>query len=160
MNLTEVRSFLGFCNFYRCFIRNFSEIAKPLNELMQKDKKWTWEIDQNQAFLHLKFIITSSPILVFPEPHRPYLVEADSSGYATGAVLSQMHDNNKWHPVAYLSKGLSPAERNYDIYDKEMLAVICALETWRHYLEGASHPVKILTDHKNLEYFMMAQKLN
>src|SRR5713101_4505049 len=127
---------------------------------MMKDVKWKWELDQNQAFLHLKNIITSSPILVFPKPDHPYLVEADSSGYATGAVLSQMCDDDKWHPVAFLSKGLSPAEQNYNNYDKEMLAVICALEAWRHYLEGASHPVKILTDHKNLEYFMMAQKLN
>ena len=71
-----------------------------------------------------------------------------------------MQDDNKWHPVAYISKSLSPAEHNYNIYDKEMLAVICALEQWHHYLKGAKHPVQILTDHKNLEYFMTAQKLN
>jgi len=71
-----------------------------------------------------------------------------------------VRDDDKWHPVAYISKSLSPAERNYDIYDKEMLAIIHALEQWRHYLEGAKHPVQILTDHKNLEYFMTAQKLN
>src|SRR5713101_2589602 len=74
-NLTEVCTFLDFCNFYRYFIWNFSQLIKLLNELMQKDKKWEWEIAQNQAFLHLKHIITSSPILVFPEPHHPYLVE-------------------------------------------------------------------------------------
>jgi len=77
-----------------------------------------------------------------------------------GAVLSQMHDDDKWHPVTYISKSLSPAERNYDIYDKEMLATIHALEQWCHYLEGAKHLVQILTDHKNLEYFMTTQKLN
>jgi len=71
-----------------------------------------------------------------------------------------MRNDDKWHPVAYISKSLSPAERNYDIYDKEMLAVICALEQWHHYLEGTKYPVQILTDHKNLEYFMTAQKLN
>jgi len=81
-------------------------------------------------------------------------------GYATGVVLSQMREDDKWHPVAYISKSLSPAERNYDIYDKEMLAVMHMLEQWRHYLEGAKHPVQILTNHKNLEYFMTAQKLN
>ena len=89
-----------------------------------------------------------------------FLVEADSPGYATGAVLSQMHEDDKWHPVAYISKSLSPAERNYDIYNEEMLAVICALEQWHHYLKGAKHPVQILTDHKNLEYVMTTQKLN
>ncbi len=71
-----------------------------------------------------------------------------------------MREDGKWHPIAFISKGLSPAERNYDIYDKEMLMVICALDQWRHYLEGAEHPVQVLTDHKNLEYFMTAQKLN
>src|SRR5258705_10070620 len=71
-----------------------------------------------------------------------------------------MRDDDKWHPVAFISKGLSPPERNYNIYDKEMLAIIRALEQWRHYLEGAKHPVQVLTDHKNLEYFMTAQKLS
>src|SRR5882762_9081449 len=80
--------------------------------------------------------------------------------HATGAVLSQMRDDDKWHPVAYISKSLNPAEPNYDIYDKEMFAVMRALEQWSHYLEGATHPVQVLTDHKNLEYFMTAQKLN
>src|SRR5258707_11773020 len=95
-----------------------------------------------------------------PDDMGSYLMEADSSGYATSVVLSQMRDDDKWHPVAFISKGLSPAERNYDIYDKEMLAIIRALEQWRHYLEGSTHPVQVLTDHKNLEYFMTAQKLN
>jgi hypothetical protein len=102
----------------------------------------------------------SQPILVFPDPARPYLVEADNSGYATGAVLSQLHEDEKWHPVVYISKGLSPAECNYDIYDKEMLAIIRTLEQWRHYLEGAQHTVDVLMDHKNVEYFMTTQKLN
>jgi len=159
-NTTEVRSFLGFTNFYRRFIRDFSNVAKPLNTLLQKNAAWTWASEQAGAFEHLKKAICSTPILVFPDPTRSYLVEADSSGYATGAVLSQMRDDGRWHPVAFISKGLSPAERNYDIYDKEMLAVIRALEQWRHYLEGAEHPVQVLTDHKNLEYFMVAQKLN
>jgi len=159
-NVTDVRSFLGFTNFYRRFIRNFSDVAKPLNALLQKDAKWEWSDVQFKAFEHLKSLLCSKPILVFPTEDRAFLVEADSSSYATGAVLSQMREDDKWHPVAYISKSLSPAERNYDIYDKEMLAVMCALEQWCHYLKGAKHPVQILTDHKNLEYFMTTQKLN
>jgi len=159
-NTTDVRSFLGFTNFYRRFIRDFSDVAKPMNALLQKDAKWVWADEQAHAFERLKTAICSAPILVFPDPDRAYLVEADSSGYATGAVLSQMRDDDRWHPVAFISKGLSPAERNYNICDKEMLAIIRALEQWRHYLEGAKHPVQVLTDHKNLEYFMTSQKLN
>src|SRR5882762_9876314 len=159
-NTTDVRSFLGFTNFYRRFIHNFSDIAKPMNALLQKDAKWFWADEQARAFEQLKRAICSAPVLVFPDPDRAYLVEADSSGYATGAVLSQMREDDKWHPVAFISKSLSPAERNYNICDKEMLAIIRALEQWRHYLEGAKHPVQVLTDHKNLEYFMAAQKLN
>jgi len=121
---------------------------------------WTWASDQADAFECLKKAICSTPILVLLDPTCSYLVEADGSGYATGAVLSQMRDDRRWHPVAFISKSLSPAEQNYDIYDKEMLAIIQALEQWQHYLEGTEHPVQVLTDHKNLEYFMVAQKLN
>ena len=85
----------------------------------------------------------------------------DSSNFATGAVLSQQSLNdNKWHLVAFLSKSLSLVERNYKIHDKEMLGIVCALEEWRHFVEGAEHQVKIWTDHKNLEYFMTAKELN
>jgi len=88
-------------------------------------------------------------------------IEADSSDFTSGAVLSQQLPGvEKWHLVAFYSKSLSLVERNYEIHDKEMLAIIRALEEWRHFLEGARHPVEIWTDHKNLEYFMMAKKLN
>lgn len=79
----------------------------------------------------------------------------------TGAVLSQQSDSDgKWHPIVFYSKSLNAVERNYEIHDKEMLAIICALEEWRHFLEGAQHKAEIWTDHKNLEYFMTAKKLN
>src|SRR5262249_51625542 len=87
--------------------------------------------------------------------------EADGSGVATGAVLSQLSkEDHAWHPIAFLSKSLSAVERNYEIHDTEMLAIIRALKEWRHYLEGAKHNFEIWTDHKNLEYFRTAQKLN
>jgi len=96
-----------------------------------------------------------------PQDSEPFRIEADSSDFASGAVLSQqLPGEGKWHPVAFYSKSLSPVERNYEIHDKEMLAIIHALEEWRHFLEGAQHPVEIWTDHKNLEYFMTAKKLN
>ena len=86
---------------------------------------------------------------------------ADSSDFTTGAVLAQHNlEDDKWHPVTFLFKSLSPVERNYEIHNKEMLAIVRPLKEWRHFLEGAEHQGEIWTDHKNLEYFMSAKKLN
>jgi len=105
--------------------------------------------------------VTTAPVLVSPQDSEPFHIEADSSNFASGAVLSQqLPGEEKWHPVAFYSKSLSPVERNYEIHDKEILAIICVLEEWKHFLEGARHLVEIWTDHKNLEYFMTVKKLN
>jgi ribonuclease HI len=113
------------------------------------------------TFRKLKELVTSAPVLTTPADNQPFRIEADSSDFATGAVLSQLSaEDQKWHPVAFLSKSLSETERNYEIHDKEMLAIIRALEEWQHFLKGAPHKVEIWTDHKNLEYFMSAKKLN
>jgi transposase InsO family protein len=160
-NRKEVQSFLGFANFYRRFIAGFSDIARPLFDLTKKDSTFTWGTDTQRAFDDVKSAITSTPTLIQPNPDLPYRIEADGSGVATGAVLSQVSPTDgKWHPVAFASKSLSPVERNYEIHDIEMLAIIRSLEGWRHLLEGARHPIEIWTDHKNLEYFRSAQKLN
>jgi len=96
-----------------------------------------------------------------PQELDPFWIEANSLDFATGAVLSQQSTTDgKWHPVVFYSKSLSSVEQNYEIHDKEMLAIIRTLEEWRHFLEGATHPVEIWTDHKNLKYFMTAKKLN
>ena len=160
-NKREVQSFLGFANFYRRFIKDFSHHARPLFDLTRNDQKWKWDTSEATAFRKLKESITSAPVLTTPADNRPFRIEADSSDFATGAVLSQLSaEDEKWHPVAYLSKSLSETERNYEIHDKEMLAIIRALEEWRHFLEGAPDKFEIWTDHKNLEYFMSAKKLN
>ena len=160
-NRKEVQAFLGFANFYRRFVEGFSHHACPLFELTKKDAKWSWGEQEQQAFDGLKKRFTSTPILRFADDNLPYRVEADSSDVATGTVLSQQSpENNKWHPVAFYSKSLTPVERNYEIHDKEMLAIIRALEEWRHFLEGTRHRVEVWTDHKKLEYFRMAKKLN
>jgi hypothetical protein len=160
-NKKEVQSFLGFTNFYRRFIRDFSHHARPLFNLTKSDVKWRWTLEEQLAFDSLKAAVTSAPILTSPDNSRPFRIEADSSDFATGAVLSQQSPSDeKWHPVAFLSKSLSPVERNYEIHDKEMLAIIRAMEEWRHFLEGAEHQFEVWTDHKNLEYFMTAKKLN
>ncbi|GLB45293.1 putative retrotransposable element tf2 155 kda protein type 1-like [Lyophyllum shimeji] len=134
---------------------------RPLFDLTAKDAAWTWGSGQQDAFDSLKRAITFKPVLIFPDDDRPFRVEADSSDFATGAVLSQQSpEDEKWHPVAFYSKSLNAVERNYEIHDKEMLAIIRALEEWRHFLEGARHKVEIYTDHKNLQYFLTAKKLN
>ena len=100
------------------------------------------------------------PVLAIPDINGEMRVEADALDYATGGVLSMKCENRKWRPVAFISKSLNATEYNYEIHNKEMLAVIRCLETWRHYLEGAKLKFKIWTDHKNLQYFMTSQKLN
>jgi hypothetical protein len=94
------------------------------------------------------------------DPNRPAIVETDSSDFALGAVLSQRHEDGRLHPVAFLSKKLAPAELNYEIYDKEMLAIVRTFQEWRHYLQGAKHRTTVYTDHKNLEYFTTTKVLN
>jgi hypothetical protein len=112
-----------------------------------KDIRFIWGLPQEDSFMKLKELVTLAPVLVLPNNELPFRLEADGSGIATSVVLSQkLVDNNVWHPIAFLSKALNPVERNYKIHNTEMLAIIRGLEEWRHYLEGARHPVEIWTD--------------
>jgi len=108
----------------------------------------------------LKGIFTTKPVLAALDLDKKFRVEANASNYATGGVLFMKCSDNIWRPVAFISKSLSNTERNYEIHDKEMSAIIRCLEEWRHFLEGAVIKFEIWTDHKNLEYFIKAQKLN
>ena len=114
--IKEVESFLGFANFYRQFIKNFSHITKPLNKLKEK-KEWKWEEEQQKAFDELKDKITSQPVLALPKREGKFRVETDASEHAIGGVLSQEQDR-KWKSIAFLSRTMQPAERNYEIYNK------------------------------------------
>ena len=156
----QVQSFLGFGNFYRRFIRNYSTIVRPRTELTKKGQDFNWTNKCEEAFQYLKKRFTEAPILRMPDPTEPFQIECDTSKVATGAVLRQKGPDGLWHPCAYLSKSFTEAERNYQIYDRELLAIIRALEAWRHFLQGSPHPIEILTDHKNLTYFKSAQKVN
>ena len=155
----SVRSFLGLTNFYRQFIKDYATLAKPLMDLTQKYKAFTWGSAEANAFASLKSRFTTTPILAYPNNDCQFRLETDASDFVTGAVLSILKDN-KWHPVAFSSHTMSPEERNYPVADKEMLLVICTLEKWRHYLEGAKHQFDIWNDHVNLQWFIKRQDLN
>jgi len=155
-----VRSFLGFCNFYQRFIGNYAKEAKPLNELTKKTKIFKWSQECQTAFENLKKRFLERPVLVIPDPSKQFFMESDTSKWATGAVLRQHNNNGELKPCGYISHSLTQTERNYDIYDREMLAIYRALRTWRHFLEGSKHKVIIMSDHKNLTYFRKPQDLS
>src|SRR5258706_1062657 len=128
--------------------------------LTQKSKDWSWGAAKQQAFDALKSAIPSAPMLTFPSKSGPFCLECNASNFTTGAVLSQQQEDGLFHPIGFMSKSFSDMERNYQIHDKEMLAIMCALEEWRHFLEGSDQKFEIHTDHKNLSYFQEAHKLN
>uniref|UniRef100_A0A8C1QKT9 Gypsy retrotransposon integrase-like protein 1 n=1 Tax=Cyprinus carpio TaxID=7962 RepID=A0A8C1QKT9_CYPCA len=156
-----LQRFLGFANFYRRFIRNFSQLVAPLTALTSPRTTFRWSNTAEAVFTNLKSRFVSAPILVTPDPTRQFVVEVDASEVGVGAVLSQRaSSDDKMHPCAFFSHRLSPAERNYDIGNRELLAVKLALEEWRHWLEGSGVPFIVWTDHKNLEYIRSAKRLN
>ena len=156
----DICSFLGFCNFYRPFIRGFAHIARPLNELTKKDTEWNWTSRQEEAFNTLKERVTSEPVLAHPELDKQFEVEVDASGFTLGAVLLQKKSDDKKHPIVYYSSTLNAVERNYDIYELEYLAIHRAMMHWRHFLAGSPHKIIIHSDHQNLTYWKDLQKLS
>ena len=128
--------------------------------MVKKNQKWDWTEKQEKAFRELKKRFTKELVLAVPDLDTKIRMEVDTSDYATEGVLSMECEDRLWRPVAFLSKSLNETERNYEIHNKEMLAIIRGLENWRHLLEGTHFKFEIWTDHKNLEYFIKVQKLN
>jgi hypothetical protein len=160
VNVKGIQSFLGFANFYRRFIRDFSKITTPLTKLTKKEVPWLWDDAAQQAFEQLKTAMISEPILQHFDPDRPLTLETDASDYAIGAVCSQPDNSNVLHPLGYFSRKLRDAELNYDIHDKELLAIVEALNKWSTYCKSTKHSIRILSDHKNLEYWQTKKDLN
>ena len=153
-SVRDVRAFLGLAGFYRRFVEGFSLIALPLTALTQtsEGKVWRWGGDEQAAFDMLKQALSSAPVLAHPDPQRQWTVQTDASGVAIGGVLSQKQDDGTMRPVAYWSKKLSSAERNYSATERELMAIVKATEEWRVYLHGSPHPVLLRSDHKPLVY--------
>ncbi len=160
--LKELQRFLGFANFYRRFIRNFSMVAGPMTSIVNKGThRLSWSSAAIAAFRSLKERFTTAPILHHPDPDLEFTVEVDASSTGIGAVLSQRQgDPPKLYPCAFFSRKLNPTEQNYDVGNRELLAMKAAFEEWRHWLEGARHSFTVLTDHRNLEYLKSAKRLN
>ena len=133
-----MESFLRFANFYQCFIQNFSHTAKPL----KSKKEWKWDEEHQRAFKELKDKITSQLVLSLPKKEEKFQIETDASGHTIEGVLSQEQDG-KWKPIAFLLRTMQPVERNYKIYDKELLAIVEALMKWRQYLLDTMEPFEV-----------------
>ena len=158
-SIKGIQSFLGFCNFYRRFIRDYGIIAKPLIQLTKNNVPFQFSLECQAAFDLLKNLLTTAPLLRHYHQDLPCLLETDASDVVVAGVLSQQHDGD-WFPVAYFSKTMLPAELNYAVHDKEMLAIIRSFANWRAELAGTPHQVRVVTDHKALEYFMTSKQLN
>ena len=186
-SVRDIQVFIGFANFYRRFIQGFSKIAAPLTSMLKTSltvstpsQKSTMGYDETsnkkssksknlvfltvnarQAFTRLRQAFTEAPILSHFDPERHIRVETDASGYAIGGVLSQLtSDSGQWNPVAYFSQKMIPAETRYETHDGELLAIVEAFKTWRHYLEGCKYEVLVLTDYNNLRKFMDTKSLS
>src|SRR5712671_5468812 len=166
-NPTDVRSFLGFTGFYRYFIPNYLRVARPLLDLTKKATPWVWTEAQTTVFEMLKSLMCSKPVLTQPQYDKPFVVHTDASAYGVGAILLQEGDANPQkpskphlHPIAYYSATFTPTERNYNIYERELLAVIKALQNWRPHLAWTAHPFTLVTDHANLTYWKHPRKVN
>jgi hypothetical protein len=151
--ITQICSFLGLAGYYRRFIPNFSKIAKPMTKLLEKDAKFKWSPQCEEAFLTFKKLLTTAPVLAQPDIERPFDVYCDASDMGIGSVLMQ-----DGRVIAYASRQLRRHATHYPTDDLELLAVVHALKIWRHYLLG--NLVHIYTDHKSLKYLFTHPNLN
>jgi hypothetical protein len=147
--------------FIDSLIEGFSKITKPLSDSTKgSPKDWIWMDAMTKSFEKLKHCFTTMPILTHFDPHCKCIVETDASDFALDSILSQTTKDKKLQPNAFHSRKFSPAEINYEIYNKELLAIVDCFKAWPRYLEGSLHMVQVVTDHKHLEYFMTTKVLN
>lgn len=159
-SVRDIQVFLGFANFYRRFIQNFSKVVAPITRLLKKDVPFVWDDAAQKAFDSLRTAFTTEPVLAHFNPDLPCVLEPDASKTALGAVCSQPDAKGVLHPLGFYSRSLTPPERNYHVHDTELLAAIEGLEHWRHFFAYSNFPATILTDHKNLEHFSEKRPLS
>jgi len=161
LRIHDLQSFLGFANFYQRFIDNYSGIVIPLTHLLCKDTPWKWSPQCQEIFDMLKQAFTEAPVLRHYDPDHPITLECDASDYAIAAILSQTDPTtNELRPIAFYARTMIAAELNYNIYDKELLAIHEAFKQWRAYLEGTRYEIQVFSDHNNLRYFTTTKQLS
>ena len=148
-NLTQLRSFLGMVNYYGKFLHQLSSRLAPLYSLLQKGTKWYWKEEQEKAFQEVKKSLTSPKVLAHYDPNEKLQLSCDASPYGVGAVLSHVLKDGSEKPIAFASRSLAPAEKNYSQLDKEGLAVVFGVKRFHHYLFGRKFT--IFSDHKPLQ---------
>ncbi len=165
--IKDVQKFLGFANFYRRFIWDFSGIARPLTRLTRKSEPWKWSTDEEASFEGIKDAFSTASILAQFDPDRIVYVETDASNTGVAAVISQVFPievdgttNQVLKPVGFMSKGFTSAQANYTVWDRELTAFFLAFVHWRALLLSCRHVIQVITDHKNLEYFTTTRALN
>ena len=152
-NVRDVRAILGYTGYYRRFIKNYSSLARPLIDLTKKGAEFIWEKRHQAAFDTLINLMAARPVLLQPNFDKQFVLQTDASALGIGAVLLQQGDTKKLQPVEFFSATFTPTERNYDIYERELLAIMKALAHWRPYLGWTKEPFLIQTDHANLQYW-------
>nr|ABA94797.1 retrotransposon protein, putative, Ty3-gypsy subclass [Oryza sativa Japonica Group] len=152
-NVSEIRSFLGLAGYYRRFIEGFSKLARPMTELLKKEKKFQWSAACEDSFQEMKKRLTTAPVLTLPDIRKDFEIFCDASRQGLGCVLMQERK-----VVAYASRQLRPHEVNYPTHDLELAAMVHALKIWRHYLIG--NRCEVYTDHKSLKYIFTQTELN
>ena len=156
----DIQSFLGFANFYRRFIFNYSDITIPLTHLTRKGIAWNFTPVCRNSFETLKKAFTTAPVLTHWVPNTQIILETNASDYTLTAILSTISPNNsEIHLIAFHSQTFTAPELSYDVHNKELLVIFEAFKIWRHHLKGLAFPIDVITDHKNLEYFMTMKLL-
>jgi hypothetical protein len=156
-SVTEVRSFLGLCNYYRKFIQGFSQVAAPLTDLLKDGREIVWSKAEQVAFDRLKRAMSTAPVLKLPDHSKPWLLFTDASGYGIGGALCQDHGQGP-QPVVFISHKLSGSQLHCPVHDKEMYAVVYCFKSCRWYLQDKQ--VTVYSDHKSLEHFQTQKQLS
>lgn len=154
-NVTEIKSFLGLASYYRLFVPNFAQVARPLHKLTEANVEFLWTPECRSSFQTLKTLLSTAPVLAYPDFTAEFILDTDASNHCVGAVLSQVKDGAE-HPVAYASRTLTKAERNYCVARKELLAVVEFAKQSHHYLHGPK--VRIRTDHAPLRSVLQVKE--
>ena len=158
-NLYELHSTLGVFGYNRPFVKGYAGVVRPLTHLTKKDVPFIWTPECTKIIQMLKELVKGDPILMHPDHNCPFTLEVNVSQYVLGVVLSQQNDASRLQLVGYFLKTLILAKQNYDIYNRELLALVRSLEHWRHLLMGTSHPIEVFTDHEGLTKYWQPQKI-